>query len=141
MARSKIVVGAGLSVFVNGKIYGQVTSFKWDSSTPVKANYGIDSLMPYELANTATKVVGSMSLVRVHGDGGLEGRGVVAPLTHLELEKYFSVLVVDRLTGLDVFRADHCKVTAQSWQVAARGKMEGSFSFEGIQWTNEADYA
>lgn len=141
MARSKVVVGAGLSVFVNGKIYGQVTAFKWDSGTPLKANMGIDSLIPYELANIATKVSGSMSLIRVHGDGGLEGRGIVAPLTHVELEKYFSILVVDRLTGLDVFRADHCKASSQSWQVSARGKMEGSFTFEGLQWTNEADYA
>lgn len=140
MARMKVVTAPHILVFINGQVFGQVTSFRMSSSTPLKAHTGLDSLIPYELSNSAVKVVGSMGVLRTHSDGGLEGKGIVAPFQYLELERYFSILVIDRQTGSEVFRADHCKVTNQEWSVAARGRLDGSFSFEAIQWTNEAPY-
>lgn len=136
----RVVVGASILVFINGYLYGQVTGLRWDSQTPTAARMGIDSMTAYELSPTTAKVSGSVSVLRLHGDGGLEGRGIVAPFSHIPRERYFSILVIDRKNRKILHRADHCKVATQSWNYTTRARVEGSFTFEGIEWTNEASY-
>jgi len=140
MATSRNVVGAHVIVYINGFVYAQVTDLAWDSSTPAITRAGLDSLMAYELSPGPVKVSGRLSVLRLHSDGGLEARGIVAPFSHLPLERYFSILVVDRVTGKRLHQADHCKCTGQAWQLPSRGRVQGSFSFEGISWVNDAVY-
>jgi hypothetical protein len=137
---SRLVVGAHLLCFINGRLFGEVTAIQWDSATPNVSRVGIDSLTPFELSPVGAKMSGNVSLFRLHGTGGLEGRGIVAPFSHIAREKYFSILIVDRVTGKRLNQADYCKVNNQSWRMVARQRVEGSFSFEGIDWSNEAEY-
>lgn len=137
---SRVLVGAKVLVFINGYLYGHVTGLRWDSQTPTAARMGIDSMTAYELSPTIAKVSGSVNLLRLEGDGGLEGRGIVAPFSHIPRERYFSVLVVDRKSKKTLHRADHCKISFQSWNYTARARVEGTFTFEGIEWNNEANY-
>jgi len=137
---SRIVVGAQVLCFINGMPFAHVTSVRFSSPTPHVARKGIDSIIAFELSPVGAACAGSLSMYRLSQDGGLEGRGIVAPFAHIPREKYFSLLVIDRKTGQKLIQADLCKVTAQEWSVAVKGRMEGSFSFEGIEWNNEAEY-
>lgn len=138
MAGSPHIVGAKILVFINGRVFGQATDFKWDSITPNTVRYGLDSLIGQEMTPGPVKVQGTIAVLRRHADGGLEGSGVVAPYESIERERYFSLLVIDRATGLRVFQADRCKVLTQTWAITSRGRMQGSFTFEALEWANEA---
>jgi hypothetical protein len=136
---SSVVVSAHLVVFINGKRFGECMGMEWEQGTPHVEKMGIDSLTPVELVPTGTRVSGTFKTLRLRATGALEGRGIVAPFRHVIREKYFSILVVNRLDGTRVFRADRCKVTSQRWQAMAKGRVEGTFAFVGIDAANEID--
>lgn len=136
---SRVVVAAHLLVFINGRIFGECMGMEWDSSTPRTEKMGLDSLTPFELAPTGTHVTGSFQMLRLRATGGLEGRGIVAPFRALSREKYLSILVINRQDGTRILRCDNCSVTSQRWRVAAKGRVDGSFSFMGLDCASEAD--
>src|SRR5258708_730533 len=84
-----IVAGAHILCYVNGRLYAQVSEFKWSSSTPRKAIHGIDATDPFELAPTITMIKGEVKVFRLSGDGGFQGLGVSASFSDLPKEKYF----------------------------------------------------
>lgn len=138
MARSRLLTSAQVLVYINGKPFAWATSFRWESATPRKAIYGLDSGEPYELAPTTTKVHGSVGLLRLSASGGLEGAGVVAQYHDIPREKYFTLTLVDRTTDTIIFTAGHCAVQSQSWDIPAKGRVTGSMTFEALDWNNEA---
>jgi hypothetical protein len=140
MAPPKTMVAAHLLIFINGRRFGEATSIRWSIPTPHNARQGLDSLQPYGYDPAGTKVSISLSMVRVHGTGALEGRGITAPASHMARQKYDSILVVDRVTGKRVFQCDHCVVTNQDWTAAAKQRVEGTFTFDAIEGVNEAEY-
>lgn len=137
---SRVMVGAQILCFINGQLLGEVTGHKFSSSTPHTERRGIDSLIGYELSPVGAKVSGSFSILKLSMNGGLEGKGIVAPFTHLSREKYFSILIKDRKTDTTVFQADYCKVTDQTWSMVAKSRVEGSFAYEGLVWNNDVQY-
>ena len=137
---SKLVVGAHVVCLFNGRLMGQVTAMDWSISSNRTRRHGLDGLMPYEISVGNTWIQGSVSILRVHGDAGLEGRGIVAPAELLPREKYFSILLIDRSTGTKLLQADHCMVTGQKWAVQAKQRLTGSFAFEGIDYANELKF-
>lgn len=137
MARSHVVVSARVVCYINGKAYAQVSDFQFNSSTPHKAIYGIDSATPYELAPTQTKVSGQIGLYRIESDGGAEGAGIVPPQAYIQKGKYFTIMLVDRLTDSTLFRADQCVANGQNWNIPNKGIVTGSLQFEGMIWSNE----
>jgi hypothetical protein len=138
MGKSLIITGARVVCYINGQKFGRVSSFRWDSATPRKAIYGLDSSEPYELAPLPSRITGSLTVYRTVGDGGLEGSGIVAQFADIPREKYFSLTLIERSSDTVVFRADDCAVTNQSWDVPSKGVMMGNFSFEALSWSNEA---
>ena len=136
--RSRLVTSAKVIVYINDQPFGRVTGFSWTSATPKRPIYGIDSTEPYELAPTTSQCNGNVSLLRLIDDGGLEGPGIVAQFQSLTREKYFKVLLIERSTDTQIFRADFCSVNSQSWDVPAKGLMTGTFSFAALTWNNEA---
>jgi hypothetical protein len=138
--RSSIITGARVVCYINSIAVGKVTGFHWESDTSRKAIYGLDSGEPYELAPTTTRIGGEIGLLRTEGDGGLEGLGVVAQFPNLPREEYFSITLLDRASDTVLFRADKCAVKSQKWGVSAKQVMSGSFSFEGLLWTNETRF-
>ncbi len=135
--RSFLLGGAKVRLYINGLAFGRVTNFSWQSETPKKAIYGIDSTEPYELAVTTSRITGSISVLRSSGDGGAEGAGIAAPLHDLSKELYFSIALVEILTDTTIFEATRCSMTGQQWGAPAKGLMSGSISFEAIEWNNE----
>jgi len=138
MSSSLVIASAHVVVLINGLLYGQVSGFKWGSSTPRKEIYGIDSVEPYELAPTVTHLQGQLSLYRLIGDGGLEGKGIATHYADLPAEKYFRLQLVERRSDTILFQAESCCVESQEWNATARGQMTGTMSFRGLRWENEA---
>lgn len=137
MPPSLIVTGARVFLYVNGNRVGRVTSFMWKSTTDYKEINGLDSGEPYELAPEITRVIGQVGLLRLAGDGGIEGLGIVPQFEDLTRQKYVTLALVDRTTKVLLFRADQCVIVDQQWAVAAKGRLEGNMSFKGVTWSNE----
>lgn len=138
MSRSRIITGARVLVYVNGKPFAQVTHFRWDSATPPKKIMGVDSGEPVELAPTTTMISGNMGLLRLSGDGGLEGAGIIPEFSEVPRGKYFSLALIDRATDTQIFRADRCWCASQSWDIPSKGMVTGQMTFEALGWNNEA---
>ncbi len=136
--RSRLVTGAQVILYINGKPYAVVTGFKWDSITPPKAIYGLDCGEPLELAPTTTKITGQIGLLRQVGSGGIEGAGVVPHFPSLPRAKYFTLALVERSTDTQLFRADRCWAISQTWDVPSKGRMTGGLTFEAMDWNNES---
>lgn len=133
----RIVTGAHLTLYVNSRAYSQVESLDWSLETPRRTIHVVDTLEPAELAPLGHRVTGTLSIYRVHLDGGPEAAGLNATLQDLHREKYFAFLVVDRLTDTVVFRADRCSVISQRWSAPARGLVRGQITFEARLGGNE----
>lgn len=138
MAKSRLLTSAQVVLYINGKPYAQVTSFRWDSHTPGRALHGLDSSEPYEFVPTVSRISGSIGLLRLIGDGGLEGAGITYHYGDLPRGKYFSLTLVERGSDTQIFRADRCWCQAQSWDVPSKGRATGQMTFEAIDWNNEA---
>ena len=139
MASTRSMRGADVKVYINGQVYSPVTGIRWSSSTGRHAIYGIDQATPFELATADASVKGTVDVIRIRNSGGLEKAGIAAPEQKLLLEKYFSITVVDRITDTVILQIDEAAISDQNWQAVSKGIISGSFSFEGIGWTNEAD--
>lgn len=137
MSRARTIVSAGVLLYVNNQPFGKVTGFKFSSDTPRDAIQGIDAVDPFELAPTVTRVKGSLELVRTIGDGGVEGAGLTTNFEALPQEKYFSIMLVERISDTVLFRADYCSVQSQSWEFRAKEMVHGSVEFEALSWSNE----
>jgi hypothetical protein len=138
MSQSHIVCGAGVNLYINGKLFASVYEFSYDVQTPHADIRAVDCLLPYELASTIVKVTGSFKVYRLRRTGGFEGQGVIPKYQNLPREKYMTLMVLDQVTGAPLFRADQCVAEHQNWGVAAKAFMTGSLSFSGMIALNEA---
>lgn len=137
MSNGFSVPTAACCCYINGKLVGRVTSFRWSSDTPRKDIYGLDSVVPYEIAPTTVSCSGSVGLIRTHADGSIEALGMTAHSSQMERERYFTLTLVDRATDTLLFRADYCAVIGQQWEVPERGLVRGTVNFRALQWNNE----
>ena len=137
MGYDLLVAGARIIVYINGKKFGRATSFSWVSTTPHRKIEGIDSTVPYELAPTRQNVNATLGILKTTADGGIEGVGMVPRGEMLPRGNYFTLALVDKASGLPVFRADWCVVDSQQWQVAAKGRLEGVAQIQAVTWSNE----
>ncbi len=135
--RPVLIVAAKILVYVNGKLFGRCASFNWTSATPRKKLHCIDIPHPVELAATTVETSWNMGVLRTVGDGGLQGAGVVAQQTELSREKYFTLQLVERTSGLTIFRSDYNQTDSESWTVTAKGLLAGQASGTSILWVNE----
>lgn len=138
MSTTKTMRAADLRVFINGRIYPWVTSVRWNATTGTHPIYGIDQHTPFELGIGQSSIKGTMDVCRLRNTGGLEGSGIVPPEQDMLRGKYFSLALVDRLSDTIILQIDEGFVTDQNWQTQPRGLLTGSFSFEGMGWTNDA---
>lgn len=138
MSNPMVVRGGELKVYVNNNLLGIVTEMSFRSTNNAKPIYGLDSSEPFEIAETVNHVSGQLTVVRLRGDGGMEGRGLMASPAKVHLEKYSTIYVIHRFTDTVIFACDRARLTDQQWSVSAKGIMTGRVSFEGIGWINES---
>jgi hypothetical protein len=135
---SQAIPFSSVKLYINGKPFGIATSFSWSTNAGRKSLYGIDTALPFELAPGSQGTTGRMSVIKTRLDGGLEGRGLAAVDHAIVLEKYISILLVDRITDEQIFWCKDAAVNSQAWQVNLKGFIEGSFEFTCLNWENEA---
>lgn len=141
MSWPSIIAAAHLKVFVNGRLLGWTTGFMPQTRTPVKRASGIDTSLTFELMPTGYDVTGNMVIIRGRAQGGIEGLGMAAFAKNLLRQKYCTIELVDRLTDQVVMKFAGCMVTSQAWDVSPKGIVTGRISFEGLDYSNEADAA
>lgn len=136
MARSRLVVGAHVVCYINGQMYGRTADVGWSETTPRREVHVIDYLPPWELIQTGVTIHGTMTIYRLHKDGGIEASGMKAVWADLTKEKYFSIMLLDRVTDTVMFQADKCSVLSQNWRIG-RGYVMGTINFTALGWNNE----
>lgn len=134
---SKLLHGAAVLCYVNGYLVGRITHFRYSYSVGIKEIDGLDFPMPFELAETFISVSGSMRLLKISGDGGTQGMGILPQVNEVPRLKYSTLVIVDRNTGTALFKSDFCRITEESWDVPNKGLVEGSVSFKAISFSNE----
>ena len=135
----KLASGPRIVVYINGKKYGRVVSIEITSSTPHRSIDGIDEVTPAELAPTRCKISGTIHVLRIVGDGGIEGVGVTTQFNNISKQKYFSLTLKDLGTDHTLFQINNCVVENQQWSMAAKSIVSGAFSFTGTTWSNETE--
>ena len=133
----KLIGYGNLVVYVNARPYGVVNSFEWAEATPSRKNGGIDTPTTIELAPTTSQVSGSMNIWRLRADGGLEGSGLKPHSRKMARARYFSLTLVDRITDEVFFHAPSCRVTNQQWSTRQRSLVQGTVTWEALDFGNE----
>lgn len=136
MARSRLVTGAQVLVYINNTLFGRCAGVELSADTPVKETRGLDTLKPLELVSQGVSAGGVIHAYRLHKDGGLEAAGMIATWSDLTRQKYFNITVVDRVTDTVIWQANRCMVTGQRWNIA-RGHILVSANFMSLDWNNE----
>jgi hypothetical protein len=134
---AKLLTGAHIVCYVNGKLYGRCSNFSWQSSTQHKPVYTVDVGEPSELAPTQTRLSATMSLYRLAGDGGAQGANMIPRYEDIPRGRYFSMVLIDRSTDLVLFQARYCVCQSESWSVPSKGIITGNINIEAIEWSNE----
>lgn len=137
MAINRIVRGADLKCYINGNLIGEFTDLSYSIDYGRRPIYGIDSTMPFELIPGPTKVSGSINMLRIRASAGLEGRGIAARLKEILQEKYINITVIDKVLDLEILKVQRANITSQRWSVSSKGRLSGSFTFEGLDVDNE----
>lgn len=134
---SNVLTGPDLKLYINNRPFGKAVSVAWRIHNGVHAIRTVDDLLPAELADGPITVSGSVEVIRLRNDGGLEGQGLVALPAEHTLGKYITIHVLDRRSDSIVFQTGKVRVTDQSWQARPRSLLLGTFTFEGIGYVNE----
>lgn len=133
---NRIQVGANTICWINGQRWGAVTGFSYQQSSPRAEERGIDSMEMFELSPTVVSVQGTIQLLMIRDQEGLEGRQITAGLPYISTEHYFSIMLQDRSSGFIIMRIDNASVEGQSWAVMAKSFVQGQFSFKGLMAKN-----
>lgn len=141
MAPPKLVVGARVVLYVNGQMFGQVSGFQWSSTVVQKPIFALDSSSAYELVPTQARVVGSIQVYKVLGDGGAQGQAMTTQFQDVVRQRYFTLALVERTVGVILFEAGRCAFAGESWNAPVRGFVTGSINFEALEWENEVPSA
>jgi hypothetical protein len=133
---SPVVCGAHIVVYINSRLYARVSSISFQTAEPQREIVVVDSLDVAEEAPAAVIRRVSLQVYRLHGDGGAEGAGLAVPQRDMPVQKYGSILVLDRTNDLVIYRSDRVKLTQQGWQIG-RGLVTGSLSANALDASNE----
>lgn len=132
-----ILTGANLVVYINRVPWGVVETFMFDPQTPSDEIRGIDSPEVQELAPTISGISGRATIWRQASDGGLEGAGLAVHSQRLARGRYFSMQVIDRVTGQTYFSCVGARVNSQSWGAEVKRMIRGTFTWSALRWSNE----
>lgn len=135
---SKTITGSDAKVYVNGSMFGIAEGYSFAISDGTTEIRGLDSPLPFELAETTYSVTGTMNLYRLRGGGGIEGRGLTALPDQLPYLKYISMRLVDRYTDSTIFESNYVRVSRQQWEARSRQVMQGQVSWVAIGYSNES---
>ena|ERR1700760_4855276 len=138
MATSSLQHGARSKLYINGVLYGVATSFSYQVNYGRKAISGIDVPVPLELGATTIEITGTINILKIANDQGIQGYGLGPQQQNFSLEQYVTILMIDRVTNNAVFRTNQAQVLSESWDMPNKGLVTGSISFKCITSENES---
>jgi hypothetical protein len=109
--------------------------------TPKRQIHCVDLFEAAELVPLSGSVSGSITVYRLHRDGGIEGSGLQGTWESIVREKYFSITVVNRLTDTVIFSSPRCSVEGQEWRLPSKAYAMGVITFVGISAGSDAEAA
>jgi hypothetical protein len=134
-----LLVGARTVMYLNGKPFAAVSNFNHTEDSPQKEVHGIDTLEPQELIPGPLTCSGMMTIYRQAHDGGIEGAGMMPTWQAATRGKYFSILIVDRITDTIIFESKKNSVIRQTWNIPTKGYVTGTIAFKGLLYGNNTE--
>ena len=131
MAKSLVLVGPNIKLYINNKVYKVTQSISLDVDYGEEAIYGIDSPWAQEIAGGRASVRGSVRGLRIKYSGGLQADNIRPLFTDLAASPYISIRIQDLSTGEDIALIPNAKVTRESHSVAIKGSYKLNFDFTG----------
>lgn len=133
MATPQTINGASIKLYIGGVLYPEASSLSYIIDYGEEATYGVDSALPQEIRQTRISVQGQVSGIRIRASGGIQSRNARTLIKDSLQAPYVSIQIKDRSTDEILLFLPQAKVTSQSTTVAAKGILQLSFSFKGIQ--------
>lgn len=137
MSQQRILVGANIICYLNGKPLGFVAGFHYNASTPSREIRGIDLPEVVELAATTSSCKFTMTVFRVKGGGGIQGIGMGPVSAEIPRGKYFDFILIDRVTDTVVWQGRWCRVDSESGNFEAKAMSMITVGGSAITWNNE----
>lgn len=137
----EVISGAACRVVVNGFVLGIATGISIQRQQTVRPIYGIDVMLPQELATTGPYTVqGQISGLRTRYSRGWDGVGVInaSTISNLLNQAYCQLEIYDRATNQLIAKVDKVLFYVDNMQVNARGVMTISAQFMGIFMTTSS---
>lgn len=131
MAKSMMLVGPNIKLYINNKQYKVVQSINLEVDYGEEAIYGIDSPWAQEVAGGRASVRGSVKGLRIKYSGGLQAANIRPSFTDLAASPYISIRIQDRSTGEDIVLIPNAKCTKESHTVSIKGTYKLNFDFTG----------
>lgn len=123
---------------VDGRRIMQTVSYGFDAEQMWIEEYGLDEAGAAEFSPGTRRVFGEIGLVRVVGDGGPEGYGLGAPILLAPRQRYQTLEIVERQSGLAILSCQGKVVFGkQSWRSAVKGLQQGTMTFRADGWVTE----
>lgn len=134
----QILTSSAVVCYINGLPFGRVANIDIDISHHRKLIKTVDVLRAAEIVQQGYDINGSVTIFKLHSDGGVEAAGMAGVQADLNREKYFTILLVDRVTDTTIWQAPNCSVTSQRWSYT-RGLIIGNIGFQSLTISNETD--
>lgn len=131
MARSLVLTGAHIKLYINNKPYKVVQSINLSIDYGESEIYGIDSPYPQEIAPTKVMVRGSCNGIRIKYSGGLQGANMRPLFQDIAASPYISIRIQDRQSGEDIIFIPNAKVTKENHGISVKSSYKLSFDFVG----------
>lgn len=131
MAKSLILTGAMIKLYINNTQYKVVQSVSLDVDYGEEGIYGIDTPWAQEIAGNRASVRGNVKGLRIRYSGGLQAGNLRPAFFDLAASPYISIRIQDRSTGEDIVLITKAKVSRESHAVGIKGTYKLSFDFVG----------
>jgi hypothetical protein len=126
-----IITGPQIVVYINNKLYKEVTSISVNVDYGEIEQYGIDAGYPQEIMPTKIQVRGSVQGLRVKMSGGLQGVSMRPLFVDVAASPYISIRIQDRATKEDILFIPNAKITRESHSIVTKSSYKLNFDFVG----------
>jgi hypothetical protein len=136
---SSLIVTAHTVLYINGMPYANVSEITPSITSPQKVLRGIDYLPGIETAPMPLEYTVSTTVYRRKNHGGLEGDGLVPGWDVATRGKFFSAIIMDRVTSEILFESQKNQITSQAWRIAPKSLLIGQITWVGLGYSNDSE--
>ena len=136
---SSLIVTPNIVLYINGMPYAHVSEITPTITSPQKILRGVDYLPGIETAPMPVEYNVSAVLYRKKQSGGLEGEGFIPRWNKATRGKYFSAIIMDRITSEILFETQKNQIISQSWRFSPKMILMGQVNWIGLGYTNDSE--